>query len=193
MKMNVEIEIDWLEEDSTIDQVMQEEITSAVVSRISTQCLNRVEERARKAIDDAISGAIVSATKLIEDRAIAHAEQWLTQEVAITDKWGDVVETGSIMDIIKQSYDNTLNKPVDAEGRFITPSSYSRGTPLINYLVSDKVKNAVSERVKDVSRQIDEAIKREIDTGIKENVASKFAEMVVSTAHSQQKSLPGKK
>ncbi|MDC9591782.1 hypothetical protein PSI23_21505 [Xenorhabdus sp. XENO-10] len=182
MKINITVDLDWLEEDGNIDEEVKYQIIEGVKKSISRQCLDKVEKEASKQINQAINESINSAKATIEKKAIAFADEWLKKEVTVTDKWGDVQECLTITDLIKKSFDNTLEKKVDKNGNFT--SSYD-GIPLIKYLMSDRMQELVSKRVSVIQKDIDQAITNAVNNGIRENVSNKFAEMVVNTARQQ--------
>ena len=180
MKLNITVDIDWIEEDGSIDEEVKHQIINGVKSSISKQCLDKVEKEASKKIDAAIDEAISKARSSIESRAIAFADDWLENEVTITDKWGDPKDSLNIKDLIKRTFDNTLEKKVDKDGNFC--ESYNAKMTLIKYLTGQRVEEVVSEKMKGFNKDIDDQITKAVNSGIRENVANKFAEMVVATA-----------
>jgi len=179
MKLNVTVEIDWIDEEGNLDDEVQGAITNGIIERISNKCIQKIEQKANEQINLSLG----EAQKLIEDKAMAFVENWLNNEVSVTDKWGDVVETCSISELIKKSFDNLLQKKVDKDGHF-NSSSYGN-TRLIDWLTGQKVQSIVEEKLKDMSRTIDKSIEAAVRSGIKQNVSNKFAEMVVQTAKEQ--------
>lgn len=180
MKLNITVDIDWIEEDGTIDEEVKHQIISGVKNSISKQCLDKVEKEASTRIDEAIKEAITKSQKAIEAKAIAFADDWLENEVVITDKWGDPKDSSTITDLIKKTFDNLLEKQVNESGEFC--HGYGGKMKLINYLTGKRVKDVVSEKMKGFGKDIDNQITKAVNAGIRENVANKFAEMVVATA-----------
>lgn len=180
MKLNIQVDIDWLEEDGNIDETVKEEIIYGVKNAISKQCLEKVEKKASTEIDKAIEASINSAQKKIEDKAVEFAESWLENEVTITDKWGDKADCLTIKDLIKRTFDNLLEKKVNDRGQFVT--GYQDGVRLIDYLTGSRVQQVVDEHLKGINKEIEQSIKAHVESGIRKNVSDKFAEMVVQTA-----------
>lgn len=181
MKINITVDVEWIEEDGSIDEEVKHQIIQGVKNSISKTCLAKVEKQASTAIDKAINESIGKAQKLIESKAMELADNWLSNEVSVTDKWGDVVETVDIMTLIKNTYDRTLEKRVDRDGRFCK-NSYGNNTRLIDWLTTSKVESVVQDKLKGLNIDIDTQITKAINAGIKENVSNKFAEMVIQTA-----------
>ena len=190
MKLNITVDIDWIEENGSIDEEVKHEIINGVKNSISKQCLAKVEKEASTRIDQAIDDAVKKSQKAIEDKAIAFADDWLENEVTITDKWGDPKDTLTVTDLIKRTFDGLLEKRVDKEGRF--SDGYNDKMSLIKYLTGTRVEQVVGERMKDFSKNIDDQITKAVNSGIRENVANKFAEMVVATANENNKLRIGK-
>lgn len=180
MKINITVEVDWIEEDGSIDEEVQHQIIQGVKNSISKTCLDKVESQAAKSINAAIDDSIKKAQKAIEEKAVKFADDWLENEVTITDKWGDKADCLTIKDLIKRTFDGLLQQHVNERGEF-TNSSYG-GTRLINWLTGDKVQSVVQNKLKDMNKDIDNQITNAVNAGIRENVANKFAEMVVQTA-----------
>lgn len=180
MKLNITVELDWLDENGDIDAEVKHEIINGVKKSISRDCLAKVEKEASKQIDEAIAESIASARQAINQKAVQFANDWLMKEVTVTDKWGDVKEQISITDMVKRSFDQTLEKKVDSKGNFTT-DSYG-GTPLIKYLTGNLIQELVQEKIKPLQKEIDTAIVNAVNAGIRKNVSDKFAEMVVIAA-----------
>jgi len=182
MKLNIQVEIEWLSEDGNIDDVVKEEIISGVKGAISKQCLAQVQKQASVEIDKAIAESIKSAQQAINQKAISFADEWLEKEVTITDKWGDKTDCLTIKDLVKRSFDNLLERKVDDRGDFTNGNYSSSGMRLIDFLTGQRVREVVATHLKGINSDIEKAIKAEVESGIKRGVAAKFAEMVIQTA-----------
>lgn len=178
MKIKIEVDIDWIEEDGNIDEEVKYQIIAGVKEAISKQCLNKVEKKASEQIDDAISQSIAAARAKIEQEAVEFARGWLDKKVVVTDRWGDVKKAASISDLVKETFDNLLEKKVDDRGRFT--DSYGGGVRLINWLTGTRVQEIVQEKLKDLGKNIDKQIAEAVTDTVKKNVADKFAEMVIN-------------
>jgi hypothetical protein len=181
MKLEITVDIDWIEEDGSIDEEVKHQIISGVKNSISRQCLDKVEKEASKQIDKAIQESITKARESIEKKAIEFADDWLENEVVVTDKWGEAKDALTIKDLIKRTFDGLLEKKVDKDGRFGDRYT-SNGMTLIKYLTGKRVEHVVAEKLSGFSKDIDNQITKAVNAGIRENVSNKFAEMVVATA-----------
>ncbi len=187
MKIKIEVDVEWLEEDGSIDEEVQHQIINGVKNAISRDCLTKVEKKASTEIDKAINESIGIAKETIADKAIKFADEWLEKEVTITDKWGDTVECVTITQMIKNQFSRLMEQKVNSEtGKF--DSNYG-GTRLIDWLTGVKIKKIVAEKLKGINKQIDDQVTKEINKGIRENVSNKFAEMVVNVARHDNQQL----
>jgi len=163
-----------------LKEVIKGEIINGIKRSISKDCLDAVESKSKSAIESVIAESVTKAQETISNRALEFTDEWLSKKTVISDKWGDPVNELTISELIKQQFDNLLEKNVDSSGK---PTNYS-GKKLINYLTGSMVQEEVSKRFKDFNSEIDKQIKLHVESGIKEAVSNKFAEMVIQTAKS---------
>lgn len=175
MKLNIEVDIDWLEDDGSIDDMVQHEIILGVKQAISKGCLALVEKKTQKAIDDGLKSAI----NLMNDKVSTFFEEWLNTEAVITDKYGDKKEEGSLKDIIKRQFSDCINERVDKDGRV---GGYGSTYTRMEFLTGKKVQLIVDEHLSNYGKNINKTIKDTIEKGIKSRVSDKFAEMVIGYA-----------
>lgn len=188
MKLHITVDIDYIDEDGNIDDEVKHSIIQGVKDAISRDCLKKVEAEASTQIKQAIDESIASAKQLIEQRAVKVVEDWLDNEVVVTDRYGDPVEKGKIIDLIKKSFTDLLQKKVDENGRF--GNTYGSSSTLIDWITKDRVEKVVSEKLNGLSKDIDKQIEKAVNAGIRENVSNKFAEMVIQTAKENLKNKP---
>lgn len=179
MKLNITVDLEWLGEDGDMDAEVKHEIISGVKNAISRDCLAKVEKEASVQINQAINESIMTAKKAIEQKAIQFADDWLMKEVTVTDKWGDVQDCLTVTDLIKRSFDKTLEKKVDSSGNF---SNDYNAIPLVKYLMGKRMEELVQAKIKPLQKDIDNAIANAVNAGIRKNVSDKFAEMIIQTA-----------
>lgn len=175
MKLNIQVEIDWLEEDGSIDDEIQQQIITGVKQAISKDCLKLVEQKTQQAIDDGMKSAI----SLMQDKVSDFFEDWLNTEAVITDRYGDKMEEGSLRDIIKREFNNCMNEKVDSDGK---RSSYGTKYTRLEFITGKKVSEVVDGYLSKYGKDIDSTIKTTIEKGIKSRVSDKFAEMVIGYA-----------
>tara|TARA_R110000772_G_scaffold4573_4_gene16356 strand:- start:1586 stop:2038 length:453 start_codon:yes stop_codon:yes gene_type:complete len=150
MKINITVDLDWLDEGGNIDEEIQGDIISGVKKAISKDCLKIVEVKTQQAIDDGMQAAV----DLMQEKVSSFFEDWINNEAVITDKYGDKVDQGTLKDIIKKEFSNCINEKVDRDGR---PSNYNGSYTRLEFVTGKKVKEIVDDYLanynKDIERQ----------------------------------------
>ena len=202
MKMNITIDVQDIFDDATYDasegresccnlnEVIKGEIINGIKLAISKDCLKSVEDKSKAAIESVISESVEKAKQTIESRALEFTNEWLEKKTVISDKWGDPVNELTISELIKQQFDNLLEKTVDNNGRF--SNGFGSNCTLLQHLTGKKVEAEVESRMAKFGLDIDKQITAHIESGIKRSVSNKFAEMVIQTAKSQNAQLESK-
>ena len=175
MKLNIQVELEWLGEDGSLDQEVQDQIIHGVKQAISKDCLKLVEKKTQAAIDDGMKSAI----ELMQTKVTEFFEAWLNTEAIITDRFGDKIEQGTLRDIIKREFNNCMNQKVDKDGN---PSSYGAKYTRLEFVTGKKVQEVVNDSLSRYGKDIDATIRATIEAGIKSRVSDKFAEMVIGYA-----------
>lgn len=174
--MKISIEVDWIEEGGDLNEIVKGEIIHGVKKAIAKDCLATMKDQSKQAFDEAVT----SASAKISEKALEFADNWLENEVEITDKWGDKDKPISIKDLIKRNFDNLLERKVDSQGRFT--DSYNSKFRLIEYLTNKRLEEEVETRMQGFKKDIDSRIKEAIEKSIKDNVSDRFAQMVIGAA-----------
>jgi hypothetical protein len=107
MKFNIEVEIDWMGEDGSIDDVVKKEISSNIVATVCQRIEKEMEEKATEAINGKVD---FMCNNLISE--------FLNRKITVSDQWGEaiIVDT-TIEEILKKKFENFWNEVVDKEGR----------------------------------------------------------------------------
>ena len=195
MKVNISVDLDWLDESGDINDIMKDELISGVKNAISRQCLDKVQADSSKAIDGAIKTAVDESVALIQSKVSDFVEEWMRTEVVITDKYGDPTQRGSIRDLVKLQFDGLMNSFVNSDGKLVTKDSYGSKMSVVRFLTGEAVREVVDSELRQYKTDIDKKIKEEINNGIKRNVSDLFAQMVVNTAqqrHAEQMAIESK-
>jgi len=183
MKINIQVEIDWIEEDGNIDTLVKEEIVAGVKEAISKDCLKSVEQKTQIVIDEGINDAI----SLMHDKVSDFFEDWVNNEVTITDKYGDSTDRGTLKEIIKKQFNDCMNENVDKNG--ITSNGFGSVCTRLEYVTGKKTKEIIDNYLSSYTREIDKTIKAQIEEGLKSRVSNKFAEMVIGYAKQDHKNI----
>lgn len=175
MKLNIQVELEWMDEEGNIDEEVQQKIICGVKQAISKDCLKLVEQKTQKAINDGVDSAIGK----MQDKVSEFFNDWLNNEATITDSYGDPIQKGTLRDIIKEKFNDCINEKVNKEG---IPSSYGTNYTRLEFLTGKKVTDVVNDYLSKYGKDLDKAIKDAVNKGIKDRVSDKFAEMVIGYA-----------
>lgn len=139
MKIKCEVELDWVNEDYSIDDAIQSKLSRLIAEQLSSKC-SGITERAKEVLEKEIK----EFTKQI-------LTEFMEGTITTTDRYGDIKrENITVRDLIKEEFDKSLNMIVDKNGN---PSSYSGSYPLIKWLTGEAVKKEISSEFKDFSRR----------------------------------------
>lgn len=161
MKLNLEIELDWIDEDSTLDETVKREIVNRVVKLVKEQVEKSALEKTEKLVHNRIE-------KLVDKNVNQFFRNYLKQSVAVTDKWGDTVQTyKSLKELVKEKFDNFLTEKVDKDGR---AGGYNANMKRIDYLIDVQIKGfaktfsdeTVTKVRKEVEVQLNDSLKKKI-------------------------------
>jgi len=163
MKLNLEVELNWLDEEMNLDETVKQNVIDSVVNKIQAKIEKQVENDINKIIDKSIVNKIDSMTeKLFND--------FMKKEICLTDKYGDVVKCyKSTTELIKERFDNFMTQTVDEKGKSYDGtygSKHQRLTFIIDKQLHDFADKFTTDAVKTVSD--------EIKTHVKEGLTNKL-------------------
>jgi hypothetical protein len=163
MKVKCDVEINWIE-DNTIDEVVQHKLTQEIIKKISPQIKNQLFMDTADRIDKTI-------TSILED--------FLTREVVVTDKWGDVKERHeSVNELLKEKFDKFLSEPVDKNGKPSKGCSINDHNR-IEYLLTKKMESLIDTKVNKFSDNLVYKVNKQIEAKLNESVKRKISETLL--------------
>lgn len=170
MVFKCEVEIDWIDEDCTIEDMIKKDIASQVAHKVAGEHTEIVKI--------ARTGLETEITKFVAN----HIKRFMEETITITDQWGDPIkgkEDITIKDLIKRKFDTMMSVKVDENGR-VNSSSYNNKYILRDWLIGKAVEKEVESNFKDFSKTIKEAVASEMNKKIKEEVSDNFATLLVN-------------
>jgi hypothetical protein len=123
--------------------------------------------------------------KLVEEKLVSEIkvrlENFLSEEILLTGRYGEKNWGGSIEDLIKQRFDDILLRPVDSQGNTLKGCTSKEDT-WIEWIIRDKLEKNIKTEIETAGRKIRKEINEEIDdklleikeTGIKEKISDIF-------------------
>jgi len=187
MKFQVDIELDWVEEDGTIDEAIKDQIISSVESKVISQLAKKLMESATGRIEDQINNICSDAIK-------AKIDELMTGKRVLTDQFGTVTNPDFSIEkaLTGMVSDAMTHKTIDENGRR-TSEKYHAKYSLFEWHtareVPDMVKNAVAAQTKKATETVDAQlrdaeirIKQLVESRIKESVADKLTKLIMENS-----------
>jgi hypothetical protein len=156
MKLNLEVELDWIDEDMNLDETVKQNVIDAVVNKVQ----KGIEEKVEKKINDTIDTIVVSK---INEKTEALFDEFMNREICISDRYGDKIKVYPNMSaLIKERFDSFMDQLVDEKGN-ISDSNYGTKYKRVNFIIDKQLKDFANkftdEAVKTVSAEIKEHVK----------------------------------
>jgi len=174
-KFNIEVVLDWIEEDGTIDEALKDEIVSAVVGRVTEATTKRIDEKISEMVDIQIHSAeqavCVKLNEIMDD--------FLNRKRTVTDRYGDVVETDqSVMDMLKKACDSFVEGYVDKNGNSTSSNSYGDKKRRIDYMIEKQIDYKMQKSIEDAAKEIKSGLQKYIDETLKSQIGENVAKII---------------
>lgn len=164
MKFNIEVELDWIDEEEGLDEAVQTKIINAVIK----EAKSLVETK----VDQAISGNIDS---IVQDTCKKLVDEFTSGKFIKADKWGDVIEETTVKEYVKQSFDSYWSQQVTAKGD--TDTYYAkRGEmkPRIKWLIDNRIAEHAQEFARTLVDDTDAKIKNSMKESLQQSIGAKL-------------------
>lgn len=171
-KFHITVNLDWLDEYGNIDDKLKGEIVKKIVDAAYDKAFKSVEAEALEKLNGVMKG--IDAT--ISDRLNKIVEEFFTTPKNVTDKWGDVVETGvTVVDKLKKSCEDFLNDPVDSEGRResgYNPKYRNRMEYITEKLIKGKMEVEIKGAVETAVKKVKDSLQSQVNTQLGEKLGA---------------------
>ena len=156
MKLNLEIELDWIDDEMNLDETVRQNVIDTVVKKIQKGVEEKVESKINETIDNTVVQKINEKTeKLFDD--------FMNREISITDGYGSKIKVyPDVFALIKERFDNFMEQTVDDKGNTYDGSygtKYKRIYFIIDKQLKDFANKFTDEAVKTVSAEIKDHVK----------------------------------
>lgn len=184
MKINVEIDLDWIDEEKGLDLSIQEQIIDGVTAQVKAKINKDIEDKVNKIIDEQIVATINKKTEdLFSD--------FINRPVTISDNYGSKIKVYDTMEqLIKERFDNFMEQPVDAKGQIYTGSSYGSKYKRVEFIIDNQLKEFADKFTKDAVKTVSEEIKQHVKEGLTNKLG---AELMNVLKVNEMLQLPDKK
>ena len=159
MKLNLEIDLDWIDEEKGLDETVKEQIIEGVVSKVQKNLGEKVEQKINSIIDTTIVDRINSLTDEVFD-------DFVNKEVCLSDKWGDKIKCyPTLKDLLKERFDNFLTQTVDEKGNSYD-GNYGQKFTRITFIIDKQLKDFANKFTTDAVKQVSDEIKVHVKEGL---------------------------
>lgn len=170
MKFTVEIDLDWIEEDSTIDAEVKHQIMASVEGKVLKKLQDEVLSSAKEKINTQIQGMINDNVHAMISEKVAAL---MSQPRTSTDDYGRVVkENFTIESLLIEAVESAVTKKTlnsdgrQASGGYNDNARYSYferfSTKDIPALIDKQVKTLAEKTQKDIEQLVKDKIKTEV-------------------------------
>lgn len=164
MKFNIEINLDWIDEEGNIDDAIKSQLVSGIMSKVNKGISEKIENEAKNNMAEIIASNIDSK---ISDIITNFAEK----EISITDNYGDVKKRYSnLTEMLKEKFDTFILEPVDERGR-AKKDTYGTAYTRIDWMINNRIKSESEEFTKKVIKEVDLKIKKVVESNLKEKIS----------------------
>lgn len=169
-KFNIEVELDWVDEDYTIDEELQDIIANKIVSKIKDTVMSEIQDTAIEIAKSRV-GLWVNQllAKMMEDHKIPYKESDYSSEVKMI----------TMEEMIGKQFEAALNQTVDKDGE-PTNSSYKKYGTRLEWLTGKLARKYADMRVQEFVRDIKGDIENYTSEKVKEEMMKQLTAQLVS-------------
>ena len=152
--MKITCEIDWIDEDESLDEALQQrvidQVVKAIAAKFSNDMFKEVEEKASHELAEKVDAL---QTKLLE--------RFTNKEIRVTDRWGDVkAEYENVDELLKSKFDKFLTERVDRNGYTSTSCYTDKPYTRLDFVLDKRVKDASEKLTKQIADEVDQKLKK---------------------------------
>jgi hypothetical protein len=153
--MKITCEIDWIDEEATIDDVLKNEVISKVVEHIALKFNNDMF----KEVEKKASKELARKADSLMERLM---ERFTNKEIRVTDAWGDIKEEyENVNELLKGKFDGFLTESVDGNGKTASSCSYGKTYTRLEYVLDKRIKEQSDNLTKEIVSTVDKKIEEQ--------------------------------
>jgi len=172
MKLNLEIELDWIDEEMNLDDTVKQNVINAVVNKIQSG----IEERTEKTINNTIDKLVVSKINKMTSQVF---NDFMKRELTITDSYGDQIKSyKNIREFIKDKFDNFMIQPVNEKGEATEYDRYGTKFRRLEFIIDKQLKTFADKFTTDAVKKVSEEIKLHVKDGLTTKLGSELMKVL---------------
>lgn len=171
MKLNLEIELDWIDEESNLDKAVTNKIINSIVEKIQLKVEKQVEAKVNSQIDKTVIKRIDKMTeKLFND--------FINRQVTVTDSYGSKIKVyPNVEAVIKERFDNFMTQAVNEKGETYD-GSYGKKYTRLMFIIDEQLKKISDKFTTDAVKQVSDEIKTHVTTGLTQKLGSELMKVL---------------
>ena len=171
MKLQLELNIDWIDEDMTLDETVKHEIIEKIVGKLFKTVELETESKVNQLIDKKVM-------EIIDKKTNETYEDFLSKPVSITDSYGDTIETfENVSKVIKSRFDNFLLQTVDKDGK-ATDSSWTKKGTRLEHIIDGRLRVFADKFTTDAVNRVSAEIKEHVEQGLTQKLGSELMKVL---------------
>jgi hypothetical protein len=164
MKFKIEVDIDYLGEDGSLDEQIQERIAQTIIEKVSKTSIGKIEGTVSKIMDQRVNEVVNAAY-----------QEMMGKEITITDGWGDTVKSfPNAAEMIKSRFDTWLTEKVDDNGN---KTSYN-GQTRLDLIIKKQLDKTAQDFTKTAIKEVTEKIKTVLSDDLKLALGDRLINMM---------------
>ena len=168
-KFKVEVELEYLDEEATLDDQIKESIKQDIISKIKDTVMNDIQDTAVEIAENRIG---IWINKFIQTMVSEKKIPYKTNE------YGSKIEMISMEEMLGKKFEKTLNEYVDKDGKS-TNSSYDRYGTKLEWLTGKLARKYADERIQDFVKNIKSDIQNYTSSKVKDEMMKQLTSQLV--------------
>ena len=174
MKLKFTVDTEDVDEDYNFDDLFSDALRREVMASAKQSIATEEFKRLANLIND----SVVADVKL-------RMQNFLSEEIVLTGRYGEKNFVGSIEDLIKMRFDDVLLRPVDSSGKRLHGCT-SASMTWVEWMLKEHVDKTISDAIihakKILENEIGVAVKKQLEeiteSAIKEKVTDAFSKIL---------------
>ena len=177
-KFNIEVELDWMDEEYNID----EEIKERVIHSVQDILTKRTSEDIIKILNKEIDKKITEEKEVIEAEVDKFLENVCEEQIAKmkipykTNSWSDEVRYKTMAEFVGDRYEAFLNRKVYDRDGHVARYESDKQLSINEYFIGKYLEKYVSKRVSDLiqkaKQDADEMVLKTLEQNLKDQLAA---------------------
>lgn len=169
-KFKIDVEIDWLGEDGTLDDQIKESIKDEIIEKIGKTVMNDIRKTAASEAKNRIGLWVNNyLATLVKEKKIPYSKN----------SWNSETNYISIEEMIGMKFEEALKQTVDKNGK-PTSSSYDSYGTMLDWLTGQQARKYANEKVQEFVKDIKGDIEAYTSKKVKDEMMKQLTASLIS-------------